>query len=94
MKLRYLPEPWRPNAIYRLGDRVTLRDRRNVFVVRCEKGGRCGLRPPNVSVIAVFIANAALIAEHRHWTEIVKIYDAECEWWLERVVRKTYAVRE
>jgi hypothetical protein len=77
-----------------IGDRVTLRDQRHVFVAHCEKGGRGGLRPPKVSVIAVLIANTGLKAKHRHWSEIVKIYDAECEWGLERIIRKTYVARE
>ncbi len=86
MSLRHLPEPWRPNEIYRLGDRVTLRDQRNVFVVRCEKGGRCGLRPPKLP------ENSAVLIQYS--PEAVKIYDAQCEWRLERVIRKTYAPRE
>jgi len=85
MTLSHLPEPWRPDAIYKLGDRMTLRDEHNVFVLRCEKAGRSGLRPPKMP------ANAAFIAEHQQWPEIVKIYDAQCEWWLERVVCKSFA---
>jgi hypothetical protein len=37
MSVSHLPEPWRPNGIFKLGDRVALRDQHNVFVVRCEK---------------------------------------------------------
>jgi hypothetical protein len=85
MRLSHLPEPWRPNAIYKLGDRVALRDQHAVFVVRCGKGGRCALRPPKLP------ENAAALIQYS--TEVIKIYDAECEWWLERVIRKTYAPR-
>jgi len=67
MSLSHLPEPWRPDVMYKLGDRVTLPDEHNVFVLRCEKGGRSGLRPPKMP------ANAAIIAEHQHWPEIVKM---------------------
>jgi len=77
MSVRHLPEPWRPNGIYKLGDRVTLRGERSVFVLRCEKGGRGGLRLPKLPENAVSVRNS---------TVIVKIPDAECEWWLERVV--------
>jgi len=41
--------------------------------------------PENVSV---------LIDRHEHSTAIFKLYDAQCEWWLERVVRKTLAPKE
>ena len=78
MSLSLLPEPWRPNAIYKLGDPVTLRAERRVFVVRCEKGGKGGLRAPRLP------GNAALV---QNSTAIVKIPDAESEWWLESVVR-------
>jgi hypothetical protein len=78
MTLSHLPEPWRPSSIYKLGDRVTLRGKRKVFVVRCEKGGNGGLRAPKLSENAALVQNS---------TVIVKIPDGECEWWLERVVR-------
>ena len=78
MTLSHLPKPWRPNAMYKLGDRVTLRGERRVFVVRCEKGGKGGLRPPRLPESAGLVQNS---------TSIVKIPDAECEWWLERIVR-------
>ncbi|MGO9604607.1 MAG: hypothetical protein ACLQAT_14660 [Candidatus Binataceae bacterium] len=78
MTLTQLPEPWRPNAVYKLGDRVTLRGERSVFVLRCEKGGKGGLRLPKLP------ENTALAQDS---TVIVKIPDAECEWWIERVVR-------
>ena len=33
MSLGHLPEPWQPNAFYKLGDRVTLRgDHRVLFL--------------------------------------------------------------
>ena len=88
MSLSLFPQPWLPNAIYQLGDRVTLRTSDCVFVLRCEKGGKGGLRPPRVPQYA------ARISEHQHLTEVVKIHDAQCEWWLERAVRKTHAPRE
>ncbi len=31
MRLAHLPEPWRPNAVYKLGDRVTVRHRPNIL---------------------------------------------------------------
>jgi hypothetical protein len=85
MSLDYLPSPWRPNAIYQLGNRVTIRDEHKVYVLRCEKAGRGGLRPPKLPG-AIIMRHAEA---HRD-TAIIKLYDAECEWWVERVVRKTY----
>ena len=85
MTLSHLPSPWRPNAIYQLGNRVTIRDEHNVYVLRCEKAGRGGLRPPKLPSTII-----TRYAEDHHDTAIIKLYDAECEWWLERVVRKTY----
>jgi len=76
MTLSHLPEPWRPNTIYKVGDRVTLRGESSVFVVRCEKGGQGGLRTPKLPENAALVQNS---------TVIVKISDAECEWWLEIV---------
>ena len=84
MTLNHLPAPWRPNAIYRLGDRVTIRSEHTVFVLRCEKGGKGGSRPP------VLPSTITLrVSENRETTAIVKLSDAECEWWLERSVRKS-----
>ena len=78
MKVSHLPEPWRPNAIYKLGDRVTLRGERAVFVLRREKGGKDGLRVPKLLENFAVVQNSPVI---------VKILDAECEWWIERIVR-------
>jgi len=84
MSLAHLPGPWRPNASYKPGDRVTLRGERNVLVLRCEKGGRSGMRLPKLP------ENLAVV---RDATAIIKIVDAECEWWIERVVRLSAARR-
>jgi hypothetical protein len=78
MSLTHPPEPWRPNAIYKSSDRVTVRDEPNIYVLRCEKGGRSGLRLPKLPEAVAVVRDA---------TAIVKIIDAECEWWIERVVR-------
>ena len=88
MSLSHFPEPWRPNAIYKLSDRVTVRTPECVFVLRCEKGGKGGLRPPRVPQYA------GRMGKVQHSTEIVKIYDAQRKWWIERVVRKAYAFRQ
>jgi hypothetical protein len=81
MSLNHPPGPWRPNAVYKRGDRVTIRSERNVFVLRCEKAGRGGLRPPKLpSTITL------RFGEDRQAAAIVKLADAECEWWLERVI--------
>ena len=66
MSLSHFPEPWRPNAIYKLSDRVTLRTPKCVFVLRCEKAGKGELRPPRVPQYA------ARTGEDQHSTEIVK----------------------
>jgi len=82
MSLNQLPGPWRPNAVYKLGDRVTIRNKRHVFVLRCEKAGRGGMRPPKL-----FSTLTLRVTEKHEASAIVKLPDAECEWWLERVVR-------
>jgi len=91
MSLTHLPEPWRPNAVYKVGDRVTLRDERAIFVLRCEKAGKGGLRPPRLPVA---MSTMTGLAETLLETTIVKAWDVECEWWLERVVRRAYAPRK
>jgi hemin uptake protein HemP len=80
----HLPQPWRPNALYQRGDRVTIRDEGSVYVLRCERWGKGGLRPPKMprTMITCEIA-------HQHKIAIVRLYDGECEWWLERAVRRT-----
>ena len=50
MSLSHLPGPWRPNAVYKLGDRVTIRGERNVFVLRCEKAGRGGVAATKIAI--------------------------------------------
>jgi len=42
--------PWGPNAVYKLGDRVTIRGERNVFVLRCEKAGRGGVAATKIAI--------------------------------------------
>jgi hypothetical protein len=84
MSLSHLPAPWRPNAIYQIGARVTIRDEHNVYVLRCESPGRVGLRPPKLPHTIILRHTESL-----HATAIVKVYDGECEWWLERAIRKT-----
>jgi hypothetical protein len=82
MSSSHLPGPWCPNAVYKLRDRVTIRNERHVFVLRCEKAGKGGLRPPKLPSTITLRVTAKQQA-----TAIVKLPDAECEWWLERVVR-------
>ena len=79
-----LPQPWRPNGLYQRGDRVTIRDAGSVYVLLCEKWGKGGLRPPKLPRTMV-----TREFEHQHEGAIVKLYDGECEWWLERAVRRT-----
>ena len=58
------------------GDRVTLCDERAILLLR-ERAGKSGWRAPRISEMS------ALGRMNEH------LWDAECEWWLERVVRKT-----
>jgi len=80
MSLRHLPARWRPNAFHKTGDRVTIRNERNVFVLRKSRQG--GSRLPKLpSTITL------RVSQDQKTTAIVKLSDAQCEWWLERVVR-------
>jgi len=90
MSLTHIPEPWRPNTIYGLGDRMTIRDERAVFVLRCEKAGESGPRPPRI------LASSAIagMTQGLRTTTIVTVWDAECDWRVERVIRKGYAPGE
>jgi hypothetical protein len=84
MSLSHLPSPWRVNAYHKLGARVTIRNERNVFVLRCEKAGKGGSRPPKMPSTTTLH-----VTENQQTTTIIKLSDGECEWWLERVVRRT-----
>lgn len=87
MSLSHLPEPRRPNAIHKLGDRVTIRDERAIFVLRCEKAGKSGLRAPR---ILAAMSTMVDLAEKLLATTIVNAWDVECEWRLEKVIRRSY----
>ena len=87
MNLTHIPEPWHADAVYRLGDRVTIHDEHFVYVLRCERAGKGGLRPPRLP------ATIITRSQDHHENAIIRLYDAECEWWLERVVHKTCAPR-
>jgi hypothetical protein len=73
MNLTHLPEPWRADAVYRLGDRATIHDEHRVYVLRCERGGKAGLRPPKLP------ATIITRSQDHHETAIIKLYDAQCE---------------
>ena len=77
--MTYTLESWRPNAIYRLGDRVTLRDEHAIFVLRCEKAGKGGPHAPTI---------VSAITQNLRSTTLVKVRDVHCEWRLERVICK------
>jgi hypothetical protein len=86
MSLPHLPEPWRPNAIYRSGDRGTLRDERAIFVLQCEKSGKGGLQAPRIPAMSTL----GKITQSLRTTTIVKVWHGECDWRLEKVIRKAY----
>jgi hypothetical protein len=71
------PQNWRPCNYTR---------RAAVFVLRCVKAGKGGLRTPRIPAMSAL----ARLTQSPRTTTIVKVWDAECELWLERVIRKTH----